>query len=424
MSLPVKDLAAWEILDSRGRPTICVEATLANGVSATAHAPSGASTGSHEAVESRDGDEMRYGGFGVRKAVRNVETTLAQAVRGMDAGNLEAIDRRMLEIDGTDDRSGLGANAILGVSCALARALSVAEGAPLWKTLGAQFPGAAPLIPVPMVNIFSGGRHAHRSIEFQDFLVVPHGFGSLAESLEAAVCVHERARRQLEIRGIQLTGVADEGGWGPRLSSNETALQLLTEAIHLCGYRPAEQCSIAIDVAASQFFRTGSYHIETEGRILSGEEMIEQVRLWTRKYPLLSVEDALDQDDWQAWRELTLELGNTLQIVGDDLFTTNPERVRRGIEEKSANAVLVKMNQIGTLTETFEVLKLARENGLRAIVSARSGETEDSFLADLAVASGAGQIKVGSIHRSERLSKYNRLLEIEKRHRVPYATLR
>jgi enolase len=415
VSLILTRLQALEILDSRGNPTIEVEAVLSDGTVGVAQVPSGASTGKYEALELRDGDPARYAGKGVLKAVRNVEEQLGPALRGHNAEDLRGIDQRMIELDGTGGKSRLGANAILGVSCAIARALSISRREPLWRTLVSVFnTEATPSIPVPMINILSGGWHASHNIEFQDFLIIPHGFDSYADALQAAVRVHASARLILDEQGIGVTGVADEGGWGPRLRSNEQALEILTHSIERAGFRPAEQCSIAIDVAASHFYRDGAYHLATEARILSSAEMAALLHEWSRRFPVISIEDGLDQDDWDGWRRLTATMGPAAQLIGDDFFTTNPGRLRRGIEERAANAVLVKMNQIGTLSETFEVLSMARNAGFRAVVSARSGETEDSFLADLAVASGAGQIKVGSITRSERLAKYNRLLRLEK----------
>lgn len=304
---------------------------------------------------------------------------------------------------------------MLGVSCAVARAVAHSRGEPLWKRLAelGRHPRAA-VLPVPMVNILSGGLHAGRKIEVQDFLAIGHGFDSFGEALRAIVAIHGAARRVLEERGVQLTGVADEGGWGPRLERNELGLEVLARAIERAGYRPGEQVSIALDIASSHFHASGRYHLATEGRRLTADEMIDLYGEWCGRYPVRSIEDGLEEDDWAGWRRLTAGLGERTQLVGDDLFTTNPQRVKKGIAEKAANAVLVKMNQIGTLSETFEVLDLAREAGWKAVVSARSGETEDSFLADLAVASGAGQIKVGSITRSERLAKYNRLLSLER----------
>jgi enolase len=409
----IEALKAYEILDSRGNPTVAARVILSNGVTAMGHAPSGASTGKHEAVELRDDDPSRYGGEGVRSAVHNVEHAIFPALQGASIEDLATLDRRMLEL------GPVGANAILAVSCALVRALSLIRGEPLWKTLAV----GAPTIPVPMVNILSGGLHAAHNIEFQDFLVMGHGFDSYSEALHATTRVHLHARLVLESRGYKVTGVADEGGWGPLLPSNETALQIVTEAIERAGYRPAEQFSIALDVAASHFAADGRYELQTEKRSLTSSEMVGLLEDWAAKYPVVSIEDGLEEDDWDGWTELTTRLGSKLQLVGDDLFTTNPTRVQRGIDIGAANAVLVKMNQIGTITQTLEVLDLARRAGYNAVVSARSGETEDSFLADLAVGSGAGQIKVGSITRSERLAKYNRLLEIEKDDNLPYYRL-
>jgi enolase len=320
----------------------------------------------------------------------------------------------MIELDGTPDKSRLGANAILGVSCAVARAVALSRKIPLWRYLAGR---RRAVLPVPMVNILSGGLHAGRNVEFQDFLAIPLGFATFAEALEAVAAVHRAARAVLQKRGYLLTGVADEGGWGPRLPTNETALYVMVEAIERAGSRMA----IGIDVAAAHFFDDGKYELRTEGRSLTPDEMIDLLAGWAAGYPIVSIEDGLAEDDWAGWQKLTAALGARVQLIGDDLFVTNPARLERGIRERAANAVLVKMNQIGTLTETFEVIDRAREAGFRAVISARSGETEDDFLADLAVASGAGQIKVGSITRSERLAKYNRLLEIESAGEVIFA---
>jgi len=402
----IRAIHAWEILDSRGRPTVAVRCELDNGVRATAHAPSGASTGRHEAVELRDGDPARYGGYGVLRAVENAGTVLAGAIRGIDALEQAVVDQRLLECDGTPNKARLGANAILAISCAVARAAAVAQGVPLWQWLAGT--ERRPMLPVPMVNILSGGLHAGGNIEFQDFLVIPEGIRDYRQQLEAIAAVHRETRRILEEWRMPVTGVADEGGWGPRLQSNEAALQILTEAIERVG-RPL---TIALDVAASHFHRAGKYELRTENRELDAAGMTALIGEWTRQYPIRSVEDPLEEDDWAGWAHFTAALGERLQIVGDDFFTTNLARLNRGVAEKAANAVLVKMNQIGTLTETLAVVDRARQAGYRAVISARSGETEDTFLADLATASGAGQIKVGSITRSERLAKYNRLLEI------------
>lgn len=415
MELTIQRLRALEILDSRGNPTLSVTAELAGGISAEAQVPSGASTGRHEALELRDGEAARYAGKGVRRAAANVEKELSPALSGCNAEDQQALDRRMIELDGTPGKTRLGANAILGVSCAVARAVASARRLPLWRSLAETFGSPEPSLPLPMINILSGGLHAGRNLEFQDFLIIPHGFASLAEALEATVAVHRGARELIESSGYLLTGVADEGGWGPKLESNEQALALLTRAIESAGFAPGRQISIALDVAASHFYKEGCYHLPSESRLLTSAGMAALIEDWAGRYPIVSVEDALEEDDWEGWRTLTGRLGARLQLVGDDFFVTNPERLERGIREGAANAVLVKMNQIGTLSETFQVVRRATEAGYLAVVSARSGETEDSFLADLAAASGAGQIKIGSITRSERLAKYNRLLAIEAR---------
>ncbi len=417
MSLTIRQLNALEILDSRGRPTVAVEAELSSGARAWAQVPSGASTGRHEALELRDGDPARFAGRGVRQAVANVEQAIGPALAAADAEEQTAIDERMIELDGTPNKSRLGANAILGVSCAVARAVAQARGLPLWRLLA----GDRKLnLPVPMVNILSGGLHAFRNIEFQDFLAVPHGFATFSDALVALLDIHRVTFDVIRERGYVLTGVADEGGWGPLVERNEIELEMLTEAIERAGYQPGEQVSIAIDVASSHFYREGRYHLQTEKKTLDAAGMTELLRNWCGRYPVLSIEDGLEEDDWEGWRTLNGELGGRIQILGDDFFSTNPARLERGIRERAANAVLVKMNQIGTLTETLRVIDRAREAGFGAVISTRSGETEDAFLSDLAVASGAGQIKPGSVTRSERLAKYNRLLEIEKTGELPY----
>jgi len=414
--LSVAAVSALEILDSRGNPTVAVTVELSEGTRATAQVPSGASTGRHEARELRDGDPARYAGKGVLKAVANVEQLLQPAVRGMNAEDLPAIDRRLCETDGTPDKSRLGANAVLGVSCAVARGVSLHRRQPLWKTLNECFPGAPPSIPVPMVNILSGGAHAAHNVEVQDVLVAAQAAAGFSEALHAIVQVHRAARQILIEKEYVLTGVADEGGWGPLLPSNEMALEVVSQAIERAGV----PMSMAIDVASSHFYCDGIYRLSSENRSLSSTGMVDLLESWRRKYDLFSIEDGLDQDDWTGWRELMKRIGGFTQLVGDDLLVTNPRRLARAVSERAANAVLVKMNQIGTLSETFEVIAAARAAGFNAVISARSGETEDSFLADLAVASGTGQIKIGSITRSERLAKYNRLLEIEKFEGVEY----
>jgi enolase len=410
MSQRIRAIRALEVLDSRGNPTVSARVELEDGTAARASVPSGASTGSHEALELRDGDPSRYGGRGVRRAVSNVNEVLAPALRGADASDQAAVDGRMIELDGSADKSRLGANAILAVSCAVARAAAASLEIPLWRHLAQD---RKPVLPVPMVNILSGGLHARGGCEFQDFLIVPRGFASFAEALEAAVAIHRAARAVLDERGLAVTGVADEGGWGPRLATNEAALGILTAAVERAGFTPGLQIGFAIDVAATHFFRRGRYSLHCESRTLDAGEMIDVLSAWVAGYPVCSIEDGLAEDDWDGWKRLTAALGGKVQLIGDDLFVTNLARLERGIASGAANAVLVKMNQAGTVSEALAVAGRAREAGWRAVISARSGETEDSFLADLAIASGAGQIKIGSVRTSERLAKYNRLLEVE-----------
>jgi enolase len=406
--MKIRSVRGLEILDSRGNPTVQAEVVLEDGTRAVAQVPSGASTGRHEACELRDSEETRFGGKGVRRAVRNVGETLGPAVCGMRADDQRRIDARLIEVEGSEDKSRLGANAMLAVSCAAAGAAAMARRAPLWRHLSEMSTKPSPRLPAPMINIISGGLHAGRNLEFQDFLAMPRGYPDLISALEATVRVHRETGRLLERRGCLLTGVADEGGWGPRLGSNKEAAALLREAIGIAG----ASMDIALDVASTHFYEGGGYQVE--GRRLSSTEMADFVSGWVSKYGVTSIEDPCAEDDWEGWKVITARLGSRVRLVGDDLFTTNLKRLEKGIAEGAANSVLVKMNQIGTLTETFAVIDRAREAGYGAVISARSGETEDSFLADLAVASGAGQIKIGSVTRSERLAKYNRLLEIER----------
>jgi enolase len=408
--MTIHSIRAREILDSRGNPTVWAEVALSNGIAGAASVPSGASTGTHEALELRDRDPSRYHGKGVLRAVANVNDAIAPALAGMDPWDQGALDRRLIDLDGTPDKSRLGANAILAVSCAAARAAAASLGIPLWRHLAGD---RRATLPVPMVNILSGGHHAAHNYEFQDFLVIPRGFPTYGAALAAIVAVHRATRAEIESRGYILTGVADEGGWGPKLPTNELALDILTRAIARAGLEPGRQMAIALDVASTHFFRDGSYHLASEGRVLSSDGMIELLAGWMDRYPVISIEDGLAEDDWEGWQRLTGALGHRAQLIGDDFFVTSLERLERGISAGAANAVLVKMNQAGTLTETFAVIDRARAAGYRAVISARSGETEDDFLADLAVASGAGQIKVGSVRTSERLAKYNRLLRLE-----------
>jgi len=410
MTARVDSVRAIEILDSRGDPTVFAEVQLTDGTLAGASVPAGASKGTHEAMELRDGDAQRYRGRGVLRAVANVNTEIAAALAGMDAFNQAAIDGRMMELDGTPDKSRMGANAVLAVSCAVARAGAKAHRTPLWRYLAGD---REPSLPVPMINILSGGLHASGNFEFQDFLVIPRGVATYGDGLEAVVAVHRATRVLLDERGFEITGIADEGGWGPKLAKNEMALEILTAAIERAGLVPGEHVSLAIDVASTHFYRNGRYILRSENRSLSSAELAEQMDAWSSHYPIVSIEDALAEDDWEGWQRLTARLGGRIQLIGDDLFATSLSRLEHGIASGAANAVLVKMNQAGTLTETFAVIDRARSARFRAVISARSGETEDSFLADLAVASGAGQIKVGSVRTSERLSKYNRLLKIE-----------
>ena len=406
----IRSLRALQVLDSRGNPTVEAEVALGDGTRAAAQVPSGASTGRHEARELRDGNPSAYGGMGVLRAVSSVNGPIAWALVGMQIHDRERADRIMTELDGTADKAFLGANAILAVSCALARAHALAEGMPLWRLLAG---ARAAKIPLPMVNILSGGLHAGRQLEMQDFLAVPHGCETFAEAMLAVTAVHRRMREILDRDGLGPDGVADEGGWGPRLASNEQALEYMLRAIEAAGYEPGGQISIAIDAAATHFHRDGCYELTSEGRSLPREAMIETYRAWLDRFPVISIEDPLDEDDWQGWARAQAALGSRCALIGDDLLATSPSRLERAIQDRAANAVLVKMNQVGTLSETFKVIDRAREAGFSAVLSARSGETEDTFLADLAVASGAGHVKVGSTMRSERLAKYNRLLRIE-----------
>jgi enolase len=402
---------AREVLDSRGNPTVEVDMILHGGGRGRAIVPSGASTGRHEAVELRDGDPVRHGGKGVLRAVANVRDVIAPRVQGLSAADQAGIDRTLCELDGTPNKSRLGANAILGVSLACAHAAAAARGLPLWRYLNTS--GAAAM-PLPMVNLISGGLHAGGNLDFQDFLLLPVGARSYSEALEMTGNVYRALGAALARHGFEGVLVGDEGGFGPRLRGNEQAVELILEAIAQAGYAPGRDAGLALDVASTHFYRDGRYHVRaTGGTALSADEMVALLERWAGAYPIFSIEDGTAEDDWDGWRALTAALGKRVQLIGDDLFVTNPERLRRGIEGGVANSVLVKVNQVGTLTETFEVLALARCAGYRPVISARSGETEDSTIADLAVATGAGQIKIGSVARGERLAKYNQLLRIE-----------
>jgi enolase len=404
----IQQVHARQVLDSRGNPTVEVEVALASGASGRAAVPSGASTGEFEAVELRDGGEA-YGGKGVTRAVANVNGELAEAVRGIDAADQSGLDRAMLDLDGTSNKGRLGANAILGVSLAAAKAAAAEEGMTLWRYLGGE---AARVLPVPLMNVINGGAHADNRVDFQEFMVVPVGAPSFSRALRTGVEVFHALKRNLHDRGLS-TAVGDEGGFAPDLDSNEAALEALVAGIEAAGYQPGEDVAIALDPAMSELHEDGSYRLEHEGRSLSSDEMSE---LWTSlagRYPIVSIEDGMDEEDWEGWRTLTERLGERVQLVGDDLFVTNPERLERGIELGVANSILVKVNQIGTLTEALEAVKMARDAGYTAVMSHRSGETEDTTIADLAVATGCGQIKAGAPSRSDRVAKYNQLLRIE-----------
>ncbi|MFB3922581.1 MAG: phosphopyruvate hydratase [Terriglobia bacterium] len=402
-------IRAREILDSRGNPTVEVDVLLDDGALGRASVPSGASTGKGEALELRDGDPKRYHGRGVLKAVEHVEHLIAPVLRGMEVSDQGAVDARLSGLDGTPNKCRLGANAILGVSLAVARAAAASARVPLYKYLGG---AGATTLPVPMVNILSGRTHGG-SIDFQDFMVIPLRGRRYSEAVEDVVAVYRATKDVLKARGAYRAGVAEEGGYAAKLNSNEAGFDVMVEAFERAGLEPGQDAAIGLDVAASHFCQNRCYVLEADQQELSAEELVSKLEAWAAKYPLISIEDGLGEEDWEGWGALTERLGGRCQLVGDDLFVTNPVRVRKGIELGVANAVLVKMNQIGTLSETLEVVNLAKQAGYRAVISARSGETEDEFLADLAVSTGAGQIKIGSVTCSERLVKYNRLLRIE-----------
>jgi enolase len=406
----IQEISAREILDSRGNPTIEVDVSLESGVAGRAAVPSGASTGGHEALELRDGDAARYGGKGVQKAVHHVIETIAPALRGMDPGDQIGIDRTLIDLDGTPNKSQLGANAILGVSMAVARAAATESGLPLFRYLGGPL---ARTMPVPLMNILNGGAHATNTVDFQEYMIVPVGTDRFAEALRIGAEVFHSLKKVLVKRGLS-TGVGDEGGFAPNLGSDEDALKIIIEAIEAANYDPGRQVALALDCAASELFRDGSYTFRKSGAgSRDAKGMVELYAAWLEEYPIVSIEDGLAEDDWEGWAALTAQLGDRVQLVGDDLFVTSTERLARGIESGVANSVLVKVNQIGTLTETLEAIEMARSAGYLSIISHRSGETEDTFIADLAVGTGAGQIKTGSASRTDRVAKYNQLLRIE-----------
>ncbi len=405
----IEELVAREILDSRGNPTVHVSVLLEDGSVGQAAVPSGASTGAHEAVELRDGDASRFGGKGVLKAVANVNTEVNAALTGQPAADQRAVDRLLVELDGTANKARLGANAMLGVSLAVARAAAESAEEPLYRYLGG---AAAHRLPVPMFNILNGGRHAEDSTDFQEFMVMPAGAESFAEGLRMGAEVYQMLQRLLRERGLGTT-IGDEGGFAPALGGNEEAVQVVLEAIEGAGYRAGADLVIALDPASTEFYQREEYVLAKEGRTLSSEALIDHWADWASRYPVASIEDGLAEDDWAGWSALVERLGASVQLVADDLVVTNPERIQRAIDERAANSVLIKLNQIGTLSETLDAIVLTQRAGWTAVVSHRSGETEDTFIADLAVATGAGQIKTGAPARSERTAKYNRLLEIE-----------
>ena len=401
-------LKALEVLDSRGNPTIAVTAFTAKG-SGRAIVPSGASTGVHEAVELRDGDPKRFGGKGVLKAVAHVEGEIARRLKDFDVEDQKAIDAAMIELDGTPNKARLGANAILGVSLAVAHAAASAQGAPLYRYLGGE---KASLLPLPMANILNGGAHADTSVDLQEFMVCAVGLPTFRDAIRATAEVYQALKSVLKAQGLG-TGVGDEGGFAPQLRSNEDALRLIVDAIQKAGYEPGVQVAIALDPASSEFYKDGLYRLKGEGRNLDAAGLIQLYTEWSARYPIVSIEDGMAEDDWDGWKKLTDTVGAKVQLVGDDLFVTNVKRLREGIERGVANSILLKVNQIGTLTETLEAIEVARRAGYSAVISHRSGETEDTTIADLAVATGAGMIKTGAPARSERVAKYNRLLQIE-----------
>ena len=407
-STEIAEIKAREILDSRGNPTIEVDVRLRGGALGRAAVPSGASTGVHEALELRDGDAKRYGGKGVLKAVANVNRTIADKLKGADAANQSALDRALIELDGTANKSKLGANAMLGVSLAAAYASAAANGVPLYRYLNPD----ARVMPVPQMNVVNGGRHADSSVDMQEFMIVPAGAGNFAEAIRMGAEVFHALAAVLKKRGHS-TNVGDEGGFAPNLKSNEEPIEVILEAIAKAGYRPGIDVSLALDPASSEFYEDGKYvFARSDKGARSAEQMVEFYAGWLKKYPIVSLEDGLAEDDWAGWKILTRELGAKTQLVGDDIFVTNPKFLKRGIDEHVANSILIKLNQIGTLTETLATIEMARAAGYASVISHRSGETEDTTIADLVVATGAGQIKTGSMSRGERTAKYNRLLRI------------
>ena len=405
----IVDIHAREILDSRGNPTVEVDVLLESGAFGRAAVPSGASTGVHEAVELRDDDKTRFGGKGVLKAVENVNTIIADAVIGMEAENQNEVDEAMIALDGTENKGKLGANAILGVSLAVAKAAAEEVGLPLYRYIGGTF---AHVLPVPMMNILNGGKHADNPIDIQEFMIAPVGAKTMSEAVRMGAEIFHALKKELKSAGLN-TNVGDEGGFAPDLKTAEEALSYIVKAIQTAGYKPGEDVKIAIDAASSEFFKNGKYEMEGEGKSFTSAEMVEYYSNLVEKFPIFSIEDGMSEDDWEGWKLLTDKLGEKIQLVGDDLFVTNPKRLEMGIQKGVANSILIKVNQIGTLTETLAAIEMAHKAGYTAVVSHRSGETEDSTIADIVVATNAGQIKTGSLSRSDRIAKYNQLIRIE-----------
>ncbi len=405
----ITEIRAREILDSRGNPTVEVDVTLESGAFGRAAVPSGASTGAHEAVELRDGDKSRFGGKGVLKAVQSVNGELAKALIGMDAADQRVLDMTMIEIDGTENKGRLGANAILGVSLAVARAAAEDAGLPLYRYVGGAF---ASLLPVPMMNIINGGAHADNPIDIQEFMIMPVGAETGADAIRMGSEIFQSLKKKLKDAGHN-TNVGDEGGFAPNIGSTDEALGFVMKAIEAAGYKPGDDVMLALDAASTEFFKNGKYELAGEGKSLSPEQMVAYWSDLAGRYPIISIEDGMAEDDWEGWKTLTDAIGNKVQLVGDDLFVTNPKRLAQGIRQGVANSILVKVNQIGTLSETLEAVDMAHKAGYTAVLSHRSGETEDSTIADLAVATNCGQIKTGSLSRSDRLAKYNQLIRIE-----------
>jgi enolase len=405
----IVDIRAREIVDSRGNPTVEADVILTDGSMGRAAVPSGASTGSREAIELRDGDASRYGGKGVSKAVENIKGEIREALLGMKINDQTALDQKMIDLDGTDNKSRLGANALLAVSLAAAKAAAISAGEPLYKYLGQ---GDEFLMPVPMMNIINGGEHANNSIDLQEFMIVPVGAPSLKEAVRYGAEVFHALKKILDARGMN-TAVGDEGGFAPNLSSNEEAIEVIIEAIKKAGYEPGKDIYIGLDAASSEFYKDGKYVLESEGKSFTSEEFSDYLSTWVDKYPIITIEDGMAENDWDGWKYHTEKLGGRVQLVGDDLYVTNTKILAEGIEKKIANSILIKLNQIGTLTETLNAIKMAHDAGYTAVISHRSGETEDVTIADLAVATNAGQIKTGSLSRSDRVAKYNQLIRIE-----------